>query len=87
MNLYLCAGIIISEMKFKFILQGKRFSAIKFKIRLFDTTVIDVIVYDNIADYAYRKLRKGDFVCCEAELIGDKIIINNISGTLLRRKT
>lgn len=84
MNLYFCAGRIISEINFKFILQGKRFSAAKFKMKLFDNTIIDVVAYDYTADYSYRKLKKGDFIFCEAILSGGKVIIEYIE--LLKMK-
>lgn len=84
MNLYFCAGRIISEINFKFILQGKKFSAAKFKMELFDKTIIDVIAYDNTADYSYRKLKKDDYIFCEATLATDKIVLEYIE--LLKRK-
>ena len=78
MNLFFCTGRIISEIDFKFILKGKRFSAAKFKMQLFNKTIIDVIAYDDTADYSYRKLSKGDIIFCEAVLSRDKVIIEYI---------
>lgn len=84
MNLFFCTGRIISEINFKFILQGKRFSAAKYKMRLFDNIIIDVVAYDHTADYSYRKLEKGDFIFCEAFLSKGKVIIEYIE--LLKTK-
>jgi single-stranded DNA-binding protein len=69
MNLSFFSGDIIERPIFKFIVsQDVNFklcthtSICFFKIKLKNGTIINVVSYDEIADFCYSKLRKGDFI-------------------------
>lgn len=58
MNLCFLGGKIQSDINFNFIMTGKNYSIAEFLIQLFDGTILYLKVYDNIADYFYRRLQK-----------------------------
>ena len=68
MNICFIIGKIISEIKFDFVIDSKKISIVRFKIELLYGVIIDVIGYDNIADFCYRKLNIGDNIFLEAIL-------------------
>lgn len=78
MNKCFFGGKIESEINFKFIISGKKYSAVKFKLKLFDNTVLNVVGYNYVADYIYRKLKLGDIIFCEAVLGNNEVIINRV---------
>ena len=68
MNLCFIIGKIISEIKYDFIIDSKNISIIRFKVKILEGSIINVIGYDNIADFCYRKLNIGDNIFLEAIL-------------------
>ena len=58
MNICFLMGKIISEIEFKFIIQGKKTSIATFQIELENKSRIKVKGYNEIADYCYQKLKK-----------------------------
>ena len=66
MNICFLIGKIISEIEFDFIIKNKKIekeiSIVRFELELLDKNKIYVIGYNNISDYCYRKLVKGDVI-------------------------
>ena len=62
MNLVFVQGKIISEIEFKFIINNKNISIAIFEIELYNKSNIKVKAYNNLADYCYSRLNKGDNV-------------------------
>ena len=79
MNLCFLTGKIVSEIEFKFIINSKNISVVMFEIQLTNNSIIKVKGYNEIADFCYQKLVKGDIVIIygilntNAELIIDEI--------------
>ena len=68
MNICFIIGKIISEIKYDFIIGSKNISIVRFKLKILEGSIINVIGYDNIADFCYRKLNIGDNIFLEAIL-------------------
>lgn len=69
-------GKIISEIEFKFIIQGKNTAIATFQIELENKSIITIKGYDEIADYCYQKLKNNDTIIIQGRLQDDgKIII------------
>ena len=81
MNLCFFSGKIISEIEFEFIINSKNISIAYFDLQLSNGSIIKVKGYDEMADYCYRKLIKGEFIFIEG-FINNKY--ENIIKTLLR---
>ena len=79
MNICFLTGKICSEIDFKFILKSKDISLVIFDIELLNGSRIKIKGYNEIADYCYSNLNKGNIVCVEGrinskiEVIIDKI--------------
>ena len=57
MNLVFIYGEIIEEIKFDFMINNKHVSIARFKMKLKNKSIIEVIGYDEIADLCYQKLK------------------------------
>lgn len=68
MNICFLMGKIISEINFKFMIQGKNKSIAIFQIEVENKTIITVKGYDEIADYCYEQLKKTDYVIIQSLL-------------------
>ena len=62
MNLCFLIGKIISEINFKFVLNSKNISVAYFKVELNNKSIVEVKAYNELADYCYSKLEKGNKV-------------------------
>ena len=72
-------GKIITEIEFKFIIHSKNISIAKFKIiTLSDEQVIHIVAYNEMADFAYRRLNKNDIICINGYIESNNIIIKKI---------
>ena len=62
MNEIFLIGRVENKVKYKFIINSKKyFSKVEFEIEL-DKQIFKVKGYNNIADFCYRKLKKNDKV-------------------------
>ena len=68
MNLVFVQGKIVSNIEFKFIINSKHTSIAIFEIELSNKAIVKVKAYNELADYCYSKLNKGDNVLIEGEL-------------------
>ena len=81
MNICFFTAKICSEIDFKFILKSKNISIAIFDIELLNGSRVKVKGYNEIADYCYINLNKGNVVCIEGrinskiEVIIEKIYI------------
>ena len=71
MNLCILYGTIVSDIEFKFIIKGKNKSIAYFDMELLNTNVIRVKAYNEMADFIYRKLLKGQSVIVEGKIRND----------------
>jgi len=80
MNICFLIGKIISEIDFKFIIQGKNTAIATFQIELENKSIITVKGYNEIADYCYQKLKNNDTIMIQGRLEKEKIeiLVENI---------
>lgn len=57
MNLVFISGKIVENIKFDFIINSKHVSIARFKVQLKNKSIVDVIAYDEMADYCYKNLQ------------------------------
>ena len=63
MNLCFLFAQIITDLQYDFFYNSKKhISIIKFKVKE-KNNIINVIAYDDMADYIYRSFYKQDFIC------------------------
>ena len=80
MNLCFLIGKIISDIDFKFIISSKNISVVIFEIQLSNNSNIKVKGYNEIADFCYQKLVKGDNIAIQGYLNNKmEIIIENVT--------
>lgn len=75
MNICFLIGKIISKIDFKFIINSKNISIAIFKIELENKSQITVKAYNDLADYCYSKLTKGDIIGIQGYLGNNQEII------------
>lgn len=68
MNLCFVIGKIVSEINFKFVLNSKNISITYFKIELNNKSIVEVKAYNELADYCYSKLEKGNRLAIQGYL-------------------
>ena len=87
MNLCFVMGKIISNIEFKFIINSKDISVSIFGIQLSNNSIITVKAYNEIADFCYKKLVKGDNVLLYGTLNNKReIVINEIEQKIYTYK-
>lgn len=62
MNLCILLGKIVSEIEFKFILNSKHKSIAYFDLELSNKSIVKIKAYDEVADYVYRRIQRGEFI-------------------------
>lgn len=89
MNKCFVIGYIISEVEFKFILNGKNNSISKFLLKLLNGSVIKIITYDDMADYCIQKLTPKMFISVSGVINSDINIIackiEQINGNYIQK--
>ena len=79
MNEVFIIGKVITEVKFDFILNSKHISAVRFGfMTMCDKQEINVITYNEKADYVYANLKHEDVVMINGYLEYDKVILEDI---------
>ena len=79
MNEVFIIGKVITEVKFDFILNSKHISAVRFGVMtMCDKQEINVITYDEKADYVYATIKQKDVVMLNGYLEYDKVILEDI---------
>ena len=68
MNICFLIGKIISKIEFDFVIgDNKNFknikiSIVRFGLKLLDRNIVNIIGYNNVADFCYQKLKIGENV-------------------------
>ena len=79
MNEVFIIGKVITEVKFDFILNSKHISIARFRvITVRDKQEIEIMAYDEMADYVYANLKHEDVVMINGYLEYDKVILEDI---------
>ena len=79
MNEVFIIGKVVTEVKFDFILSSKNISVNSFRlITVYDKQEINVITYDEMADYTYANIKLGNIVMQKGYLENDKVILEYI---------
>ena len=66
MNICFIIGKIVSKIEFDFVLgdnksfKNRKISVVRFKLKLLDENVLNIIGYNNIADFCYQRLKIGE---------------------------
>ena len=74
MNKVFLIGKIITDIDFKFIISSKNISIARFKIATLDKQVVPIKAYNEMADYAYRKLNRNNLIDIEGKLEKDTVV-------------
>lgn len=75
MNICVVFGVILDEVKYNFILNSKNNSFAELKIKLQNDSVINVIAYNQTADYCYRRLNKNDRIFVQGRVQTNLIVL------------
>ena len=78
MNLCVVYGKIISEIQFDFIYKSKQISISRFNIKLSNNSIIQIKAYDDLADFAYSKLKREESIIIKGKLGKNCIIAEEI---------
>ena len=79
MNKVFIIGKVITEVKFDFILNSKHISIARFGvITVCDKQEIEIMAYDEMADYVYANLKHEDVVMINGYFEYDKVILEDI---------
>ena len=79
MNEVFIIGKVITEVKFDFILNSKHISVARFRvITVRDKQEIEIMAYDEMADYIYANLKHKDVVIINGYLEYNKVILEDI---------
>lgn len=79
MNICILCGKIISDINYKFIINSKNKATAKFQIELSNKSIVKIQAYDDISDYIYRNLSKGDIICIYGYLkSSEKIVLQEL---------
>ena len=82
-NLCFLSGKVINEIDLKFVynsqkrsLDKKHTSIVKIELELQDGQVIQLHAYNEIADYVFRNVKKGDYIFVQGEVKSNYVEIN-----------
>ncbi len=68
MNICFLIGKIISKIEFDFVIgdnknfKNRKISIVRFGLKLLDKNIVNIIGYNNVADFCYQKLKIGENV-------------------------
>ena len=80
MNIVFVEGKIISDIEFNFIINSENVSITTFEVELLNKSIVKIKAYNELADYCYSKLNKGDIIFVEGYLNSNmEIIIKNVT--------
>ena len=79
MNEVFIIGKVIGEVKYKFILEKHNNAKAVICLELLDKTKLEVIAYNEIADYVFRNLDENKLVFINGKIYGKEVIACNIA--------
>ena len=68
MNLCFLYGKIVSNIDFKFMINSKNTSKAVFYLKLKNNSIIKIKAYNEIADFCFSKLKKGNSIILEGTI-------------------
>ena len=68
MNLCFLYGKIVSNIDFKFMINSKNTSKAVFYLKLKNDSIIKIKAYNEIADFCFSKLKKGNSIILEGTI-------------------
>jgi single-stranded DNA-binding protein len=68
LNKIFISGIITEEIEYKFMISKKHSAIAMFKIETYEKQIMEVIAYDDIADFALRRIKKSMLVYVEGSI-------------------
>ena len=79
MNEVFIIGKITTKIEFDFILNSKYVSLSRFRVAtICDEQEINITAYDEMADYVYANIKKGNFVMINGYLKNDGVVLKDI---------
>ena len=79
MNEVFLIGKVVSDVELKFIINSKKNKSIgKFNLETDKKQIIDITAYNEIADFVYRKIAKGQHVFIYGMLYINEVIVKEI---------
>lgn len=73
-------GRIITEIEFNFIIHSKNISITRFDITtLSDRQIIKIIAYNEMADWAYKILKKDNTICINGYIKGSDVVLKMVN--------
>ncbi len=78
MNEVFIMGKVVSKVEFDFIYKGTHISKAKCEIEISNKSKIQIIGYDNIADFMYQSLKESDVVFIYGRISGSNLILKQI---------
>ena len=80
MNEVFLIGKVISYAEFKFIVNSKKKKSIaRFNLEIKGKQIIDIIAYNEKADFAYRKVKNKQYVFVNGKLSCNEVIAKEIN--------
>lgn len=78
MNEVFLIGKVISNVNFNFIINSKHISIVRFNIKSLNGQIINVIAYDNLADFVYSKVNLNNLVFIYGYLNQEGIVVKKL---------
>ena len=75
MNEYFGIGKVIRKENFKFVLNKNHKSRIAMTIKLIDANEVQIVAYDEKADYMIRNIFEGDVILIQGKLKSENNIL------------
>lgn len=79
MNEVFIIGKIINEVKYKFILKKHNNAKAVISLELLDKTKLEVVAYNEIADYAFKNLDENELVFINGKIYREEVVAYNIA--------
>lgn len=79
MNKVFLIGKVMTNIEFKFIINSEKVSKAKFSIEtLIDNKIINLVAYDEMADYVYRNIKYKDMIIINGYIKENNVIVKEI---------
>ena len=79
MNEVFLIGKIITQIEFKFVINSKKLKSISlFKLKTLDEQIINIICYNEMADFICSKIQINDLLFLNGYLIDSDVVLKYI---------
>lgn len=79
MNEVFLIGKIAEKIEYKFMLEKNKTAKAIIKLELLDKTKLELIAYNEIADFCIRKLKENDVITVEGEIEKNAVRVKGVS--------